>query len=344
VAQLIYSEAELMEEHEYARPHVVGDRRMHGGFLDDGSYQPPRALIRERALDAWTDNLRSRGGDLLAADSSLLDGERVPNVEQSRVLLRNGLGNWFWNNLTITGKLEAKGRLLADAALPELQPFIVEDISTMAIGHLNSGLLRAHGIDEGGEDGSGIGAHDEMWFVARDLAFGTGAYPDVDPPESIARPEAGQRFMPEVSPKVEGVLSLLMNVLIIEFRAEIGFASAQATLRSPELFGDRRAEAEEAAEIIERIRTDEEIHVRSLRLYLGELASVNFKTLDGGTIEGAELISRFWDGLVEWATVLHPPLIAKEQREAIARLLSAHAEPDRVTMEFEAAGLATSHR
>ncbi len=32
-----------------------------------------------------------------------------------------------------------------------------------------------------------------MWFVARDLAFGPDAHPDVEPPESISRPEAGQR-------------------------------------------------------------------------------------------------------------------------------------------------------
>ena len=154
---------------------------------------------------------------------------------------------------------EAKGRLLAQLEFPELQPFIVDDISSMGIGHLNKGLLRAHGYDEGGVDG--IGAHDEMWFVARDLAFGEGAYADVEPPENISRPELGQRFMPEVDMAVEGLLSLLMNLLVIEFRAEIGFAATQAILRTPDLFVDRRAQAEEAAEIVERIRADEEIQI-----------------------------------------------------------------------------------
>ena len=54
----------------------------------------------------------------------------------------------------------------------------------MAIGHLDRGLLLAHGLDEGGEsadgpDGEAIGGHDVMWFVARDLAFGPGAFDDV---------------------------------------------------------------------------------------------------------------------------------------------------------------------
>ncbi len=341
VTQLVYSEAELMQEHDYAAPHVVDGRRMHGGFLADGSYQPPRALIRESALDAWTDALRCGGGELLDADSSLLDGERVLTTEQSMVLLRNGLGAQFWNNLTITGKIEAKGRILAEIQFPDLQPSIVEDISTMGIGHLNKGLMRAHGIDEGGDPASGIGGHDEMWFVARDLAFGPDAYPDVDPPESIARPEAGQRLMPEVPAAVEGVLSMLMNLLVIEFRAEIGFASSQEILRSPDLFVERRPGAELAAEIVGRIRADEEIHVRSLRLYLGELAAVTFRTTGvespNATVAGSELISRFWNGLVHWATVEQPPLIAGPQRAIIEDRISCHPDAARVMTDFRAA-------
>jgi hypothetical protein len=214
----------------------------------------------------------------------------------------------------------------------------------MAIGHLNGGLLKAHGIDEGGAPGDGPeapGAHDVMWFVARDLAFGEGAHPDVDPPENIARPESGKRWMPEVAGEVEGMFSFLMNLLVIEFRAEIGFAVAQAVLRTPDLFADRRDEAEEAAEIIGRIRTDEEIHVRSLRLYLGEMASVTFKTVDGGTIAGRELIDRYWADLVRWATVEQPPLAAQQSRELIEQRIREEAsDPDRVLAEFHAvAGL-----
>lgn len=333
----MYTEDELLREHEYAAPHVVAGQRMHGGLLADGSYQPPRALVREPALDAWTDALRARGGELLDADASLLGGVRLPTVEQSRVLLRNGLGQTFWNSLTITGKIEAKGRLLAEMTFPDLQPYIVDDITEMAIGHLGKGLLYAHGIDEGGLPSEGIGGHDVMWFVARDLAFGPNAFADVEPPESIARPEAGNRFVPEVEPMVEGLLSLLANLLIIEFRAEIGFAATQAILRTPDLFVDRRDDAELAAELVGRIRADEEIHVRSLRLYLGELANVRFRTVDGGTMPGADVIGRFWGGLVHWATVEQPALAAAQQRELIEARIARHAEADRVLSEFAAA-------
>ena len=113
---LVYIEDALLLDHADLAPHVVAGVPMHGGFRPDGSYQPPRALVREAALSAWQLALEARGGSPLAADSSLLGGVRLPNVEQSRLLLRHGLGQTFWNTLTITGKIEAKGRLLARSA------------------------------------------------------------------------------------------------------------------------------------------------------------------------------------------------------------------------------------
>jgi hypothetical protein len=333
---LRYTRDELMTDHDYAEPHLVAGRRMHGGFLADGSYVPPRTKVRQPAVDAWSEALRARGGDMFDADASLLDGVRLPNIEQQRVLLRNGLGESFWNTLTIIGKIEAKGRLLADITFPDLQDVIVEDISEMAIGHLNEGLLVAHGLDEGGLPDQGIGGHDEMWFVARDLAFGEDAYPDVEPADNIARPD-DERRIPELRGDIEGLVSFLANLLLIEFRAELGFSETQAVLRTPDLWGERADAAEEAAEIIGRIRTDEEIHVSSLRLYLGEIRSCTFRTVDGGTIAGAEVIDRFWDDLVKWAVVDKPALEADQQRRMLEERIRRHPESDRVLAEFDAA-------
>ncbi len=208
----------------------------------------------------------------------------------------------------------------------------------MAIGHLGGGLLLAHGLDEGGQPELGIGGHDVMWFLARDLAFGADAYPDVEPPENIGRPDAGTRSMPELPPEIEGLISLLANLLIIEFRAELGFAEAQEILRSPDVFVDNRVEAELAAEIIERIRTDELIHVRSLCVYLGELQSVHFRTADDATVSGRELFGRFWDGMVEWATVEQPRLNAERVRQHLDDYVATHPEAARVRAEIAAAG------
>jgi hypothetical protein len=335
--RLTYNQDELLADHDYAAPHVVNGRRLHGGMLDDGTYQPPRALVREQALDAWEAALRERGGEPFGASARLLEGVRSPTADQQVVLLRNGLGRPFWNSLTIIGKIEARGRLLADATFPDLQEAIVDDISEMAIGHLNKGLLLAHGLDEGGLPEEGIGGHDVMWFTARDLAFGPDAFPDVDPADNIGRPDAGTRYVPEVAPEIETLVSFLANLLIIEFRAELGFADTQQVLRTPELFVDRRADAELAADLVERIRTDEAIHVRSLNLYLGEMRAVSFRTLDGGTVSGAELIDRFWDGLVRWATVDQPALAAADARRQLLERIAEHADSDRVLAEFDAA-------
>jgi hypothetical protein len=157
------------------------------------------------------------------------------------------------------------------------------------------------------------------------------------PPDNIARPEAGRRFMPELPSEIEGLLSLLMNLLIIEFRAEIGFAESQAILRTNDLFVDRRAQAEEAADIIGRIRADEDIHVRSLLLYLGELESVTFRTIDGEVVAGRELIDRFWNGLVQWATIDQPVLAAAQQRELIHARVMSNPGGDAIWAEFLAA-------
>lgn len=331
--KLVYSKEELNSNHAFVTPHVVAGRRMHGGFDSAGRYIPPRSSVRSEALTHWQSQLERSGGTLFAADASLLTGPRMPNVEQQRLLIRSGMTKPFWNGLTITGKIEARGRILAEMQFPDLRHLCVENIDEMAIGHLGKGLLIAHGIDEGGEPDKGIGGHDEMWFVARDLVIPPGTHPDVEPPENISRPEAGRRWMPQLAQPFEGILSFLMNLLMIEFRAEIGFANTQAILRTPGLFPDARAAAE-AAEIIGRIRTDEEIHVTSLRLYLGELRRLNLRTVEGGSTPTAPLIDAFWAGLVKWAVEEQPVLAAHAAYEPIRQQILQRPDSAALLAEF----------
>ena len=334
--KLSYSRDELLSTHEYAAPHVVAGRTLHGGFLDDGSYMPPRSLGRVPAIEAWEQALIERGGAPFPASATLLGGVRMPNTEQRLVMLRNGIMDDFWKMLTVVGKIEAKGAFIGLFPVPDLAEHIVEDTSTMAIGHLANGLFEAHGIDEGGQPTLGIGGHDEMWFAARDLVYGPDAFPDVEPQPGLAREDAG-RILPEIAPEMEAWFSFIANVLIIEFRAEIGFLETQTILRTPGLFGDRQDNAELAAQIVGRIRTDEEIHVRSLNLYLGELCSITVRTVDGGTISGAELVERFWDGMVEWATVDKPKLDAERTRKLLTERILSEPDGERILAEFNAA-------
>ena len=325
-----------MRSHDYAQPQIEAGQRLHGGFDDGGQYVPPRTLLREPAVEAWIEALRARGGDLMAADSSLLAGIRYPSTAQIKLLIKEGLGQGFYNTLTITGKIEARGRILADMTFPSFQDVVVEDIADMALGHVHTGLLKAHGLDEGGEPDAGIGGHDVMWFALRDLAFPGNDYPDVEPQDNIARPDSSIRKTPNISEPHMRLIYFLLNLLLIEFRAERGFSQSEALLMDPELFTSHRADAERAAEIVRRIRRDEEIHVTSLRLMLGEIRHLTFKTLDGGTMPGSEIVDDFWAEIVHWATIEQPKLAAEQQRALCAERIAKHPEAERVQAEFDA--------
>jgi hypothetical protein len=337
VDRTVYDRDELLRSHAYARPHVEAGRRLHGGFDADGRYVPPRLLQRGPAVEAWIRALRARGGDLLDAEASLLGGIRLPNEAQQKLLIREGLGQTFWNTLTITGRIEARGKVLAEMTFPELQPVIEEDVSGLAVGHLNRGLLEAHGLDEGGCPEEGIGGHDVMWFALRDLAFGPTDWPEPAVPE-IARPESEAAEIPGLPLPIQRTVYFLANLLMIEFRAERGFSFTETLLRDPELFTDRRAEALHAAEIVNRIRADEALHVRSLRLYLGELRSLTFRTRDGGRLPGREVVDPLWNGIVQWATVEQPVVAAKRQHAILMERIGSHPDSTRVRREFEALG------
>ena len=250
--QLVYTEQEIMSDHDYAKPHELAGHRLHGGFDAEGNYISPRTLVREPAIEAWSEALRKRGGDILYVDPRVQDLPRYPNFEQMKLLLKEGIEKPLWNSLTMISILEGRGRFIGERDWPDLQDIIVEDVSEMGIGHLKKGLLMAHGLDEGGEPAKGIGAHDVMWVVVRDLAFGPRDYP---PPEDIGFGGGGQarRLAPQIGQAYEGLIRFMMNLLMIEYGAASTFDFNQRLLRDEELFSDRRAEAEDAAVIVDRI-------------------------------------------------------------------------------------------
>ena len=327
--QLRYSRDELMADHAYAKPHQEAGWRLHGGFDAEGRYVSPRTLRRWPAVEAWRAALTARGWPLIDASGKLLEREGYPTFAQQKLLLQSGFGQTEWNALTITGIIEARGQALASFTAPDLQAIIVEDIADTACGHLNKGLLHAHGMDEGGDPATpGVGAHDAMWFAARDLVFGKDAYPIPVPPDSISRPIEA-REMPLVPAPYEQLFKLLMDVLMIEVRAESSFTLHCRIFRDPEIFKDRPA-AELAAELVERIRTDEAIHVAYLQTVVSELRSFTFKTEDGGRVRGAEIIDPVWAKMVEWHGLLERQAARDRSRAELERqILAARGEAGR---------------
>jgi hypothetical protein len=337
MAQLKYTREELMAEDDYAKPHVINGEIMHGGFDTDGNYISPRTLHRWPAVRAWQTALETKGGMLLDATTELLSNDNYPTRAQQKFLLKNGLGQVFWNGLTITGIFEGRGRFICEATLPNFQDIVVEDISEMAIGHAHNGLLYAHGADEGGDpnqSGEPVGAHDAMWYALRDLAFGREAYPIVEPGETLARPGADEPLFPKVSEGFAGLLGLLLNLLMIEIRAESFFTQCCELLGDEDLFVDRRSEAKEAKEIVERIRADELIHVVSLRVLLSELRELTFKTTDGGTMSGAELIDGPFEIMVDWHTNLRQEGDRERTKAELEGLIRELEDGDRLVEEF----------
>lgn len=294
--RLVLSREDLLRSHPYARPHEEAGYRLHGGFLADGTYASPRTLVRTPAVEAWAHSLLDRGGELIDVSRDILPTRTWPNYDQSRLLLRHGLGRTFWTALTTTGIVEARGGALCQVAAPDFQPLVEEDLTATATGHLNAGLLWAHGADEAGDPGDRTeGAHDLMWFAVRDMVFAKDAYPTPDVPRSIGAEAV--REIPEIPAAHETLVKFLMNVLIIEVRAEAFFSHCCRLLRDPDLFVDRREAAERAAVIVERIRQDEAIHVAYLQAFLSELRSFTFRTQGGGAVKGARLFDPVWDRL-----------------------------------------------
>ena len=173
-----------------------------------------------------------------------------------------------------------------------------------------------------------------MWFAARDLVYGKDAFPMCEIPESIARPEEGLAF-PMIPEGYSQLLSLLANVLMIEVRAEAFFAFSVAVLRHPDTFPGKDAECEEAAQMVERIRTDEAIHVGYLQTALSEMRGFTFKTNDGGTLKGAEMIDPFWDKVVEWHAVSVFDENRKRTHESLVPQIK-EAGGDALLAQFEA--------
>jgi hypothetical protein len=333
--KLSYSKAELLADHPYAKPQIEAGYRLHGGFDEAGRYVSPRTLHRWPAIEAWSQALQSRGHDLVDSSQQLLVRGNFPTTDQQKFLLETGLGQTLWNSLTVVGIIEARGRSLADATAPDFQAIVVEDISETATGHLNKGLLRSHGLDEGGDPSRGEGGHDSMWFAVRDMLFGKGAYPLPEVPASLGRPEM-RRLMPAIPKQYEEWMLLLMNVLMIEIKAENFFRFCSAVMRDEENFRDRRKSAIHAADLVDRIRQDEAPHVGYLTAVVSELRSFTFKGADGKQIPGAQLVDPVWRGMVQWHAITNTDHAREQTRRDLTATLAAQPNGGELVRRFDA--------
>jgi len=333
--QLRYSTEEILADHPFVRPNSFGERQLHGGYDKEGVYRSPRTYTRWPAIQAWRENFEAHGGELIDASTRILHAPHYPNLPQMKLLLAAGVTLPLWNNLTTTGIIEGRGRMLASITAPDFQPLVEEDISEMATAHLNRGLFVAHGLDEGGDGVGKIGAHDQMWYLARDLVLGANAHPIPEIPERAGRPGADTREMPQIPPQHEALIKQLMNVLLIEIRAERGFEFNVNLMRDTEAFTDRRADADRAAGIVDQIRQDEASHVAYLQLFISELRPLHFKTADG-VVEGKTFIDPVWAKIVAYGAEEVPRIQRETTRDLIASCVKSRADGAALMARFDA--------
>jgi hypothetical protein len=333
--QLVYSKEEILSDPPFARLNTFGTKRLHGGFDAAGTYLSPRTLCRWPAIHAWQANLTAHGGELIDASTRLLHAPHFPNLAQMKLLLKAGVTLPLWNSLTTTGIIEGRGRMLAGITAPDFQALVEEDISETATAHLNKGLFVAHGLDEGGDGVSDVGAHDAMWYVVRDLALGENLHPIPTIPERGGRPGGDGREMPQIPPQHEMLIKQLMNILMIEIRAERGFEFNKALMSDPDAFPARRAEAAQGATIVGQIQQDEAPHVAYLQLFISELRTFHFKT-PTGPVEGRTFIDPVWAKIVAWNSDHVPRTQREASREMIESLLKPRPDGAALLGEFDA--------
>ena len=309
--QLEYGWDELLADSPIVEPLLARGRECHGGFSEDGIYVSPRTKNRVSAIESWQDHHRaSFGTEILHAPIESWPGN-YPNLEQARLLLREGVRDPIVASLTRIGTVEGFGAGIRYLAPDDMQRFFDDDIRGTATAHLGKGLVEAHARDEAGWDGKA--GHNLMWFAVRDIAFedpvtedqtsvllqrlgigGGMAASGAQPP----RLKAGRMF-PDLDVGLETLIATMARVLFIEIKAFHIFAWAEALLSDSELVAGNG----EAARIVSYIRADETPHVEYLRTSLTEMRDRTFIGESGRRYPGSQIVgslgTRAWP--IRWA-------------------------------------------
>ncbi|MBV9046569.1 MAG: hypothetical protein JO294_15720, partial [Alphaproteobacteria bacterium] len=93
--------------------------------------------------------------------------------------------------------------------------------------------------------------------------------------------------------------------------------------------------ANHAAELVNRIRTDEAIHVAYLATTISELRSFTIKTEDGKTVPGGSIIDPVWNEMIEWHSVTQANFAREQSRENIMTRLKAKPNGPALAATFD---------
>ncbi|MGH7819154.1 MAG: hypothetical protein ACREQ9_05220, partial [Candidatus Binatia bacterium] len=251
-----FSFDEILSEHAYDRPLIVGEIRCHGGFVG-GRYVSPRTLQRPAAIAAWQSRLPAGELDAVLEPINARIPPHFPNDAQTRLLVREGVTMPLVRILSLIAIVEGfGGDVLRSLPVPPLGERIVEPIDGTALAHLGA-LFEVHARDEAG--------HRHMWELARDIALDR---PEIPKDLAGGAPRSsGPRLFPEIPGDLEALLLRMLGVLVIEVFAMEAFRWAKAVLGDSTLF-PRHAEAKA---LVGYIQEDELPHVAYLATAIAEL-------------------------------------------------------------------------
>ena len=120
-AQVDFTEAELLADHDYVEPLVVGGVRCHGGFDDDGTYVSPRTANRWPAIEAWEAQRRRAVRHRRCSTSRSRPGPRAsPTSSRPSCCCATASPEPTVSELTRIGTVEGFGAMLRNLPMPDV--------------------------------------------------------------------------------------------------------------------------------------------------------------------------------------------------------------------------------
>jgi hypothetical protein len=293
---LQYTREQLIAEPPAVMPNVIAGRLFHGSVDDTGRYFSPRLHYRRPAVDCWSRALRLQSGELIDIALDGFGANSIPSTAQQALLLSAGICQPLFDAFTEMSDVERRAGRLHNVKVFEFADIVVEDISSSALGHLNLGLIEAHGLDEGGDpQNPQIGGHDKMWLAVRDLILPCceNAPLVFEKPSDVSPSLVIQEFA-IIPSEFEFTIRFLVDILVSEIRADLFFNYCESLFEFPLIFLNHEKAVRDAQTIVRYIRADEKIHVDYLRLAISEMRALSFRTLDGKILSGSSLIDSVW--------------------------------------------------
>lgn len=327
---------DLLADHDMAEPLVVNGVRCHGGFDSDGVYRSPRTRHRVPAIEAWEAQRAAQFGTPALDIPIETWPEPFPNVAQTKLLLRHGVRQPTIATLTRIGTVEGFGGMLRLLPVPEWQSLFVEDIDGTAIAHLAGGLFEAHARDEAGHED--VAGHDQMWFIARDIAFESPVTADetarmlerMGLDGSRKRAEEPRLLPHDIDHMSELVVLQMIGLLFIELSAFHSFRWAEAVLSDTDLVAGEG----EAARLVSYIRADETPHVAYLRTALAEMRDRTWVGTSGARYDGETVISTLWDAALAQSLAGRRHDLLEAIWGEVDRALEGRSDRDTILEEF----------